>query len=145
MGSKYREVLQPFFDNKFYVVFDKRGIGGYKQLVATYLKLPTHRVLKTIQKFQHIECSLYLWSIWDFTPNFTYIGPNRPHCCLYCCFQKENKCIFSEIYPRLYRKYQEDRVFITSHSHTNKNKHKKIKTIRSKLSSKQKTSLTDFV
>lgn len=33
MGKKYREVLTPFFDNKWYVVYDVRGIGGYKFLV----------------------------------------------------------------------------------------------------------------
>ena len=34
MGKNYREVLKPFFDSKFYVVYDKRGIGGYKSLIA---------------------------------------------------------------------------------------------------------------
>ncbi len=56
MGKNYREVLKPFFNNKFYVVYDRRGIGGYKSLIANYLKLPTHQLLQELKKFQQLEC-----------------------------------------------------------------------------------------
>lgn len=57
MGNYYREVIKPFFDNKFYVVYDRRGIGGYKSLIVHYLKLSTHHLLQELKKFQQLECS----------------------------------------------------------------------------------------
>lgn len=58
MGKNYREVLKPFFDNRFYAVYDKRGIGGYKSLMANYLKLPTRQLLRELKRFQQLECDL---------------------------------------------------------------------------------------
>jgi len=91
MGKKYREVLIPFFDKKWIVVYDVRGIGGYKSLVAHYLKLSTSQLLQQLKKFQYIECAEYLSSISNLTP----------HCCNSCYYYKNDKCKFSELYPHL--------------------------------------------
>ena len=114
MGKKYRAVLEPFFDNKFSVVFDKRGIGGYKSLVSHYSRLPTAQLLREIKKFQKLECAEYLWSCWDFNPFKKHVEPNHPHTCRLCTHNKEGKCNFSTLYPQYYKKYQEDREFILS-------------------------------
>ncbi|KKK42994.1 hypothetical protein LCGC14_1346110 [marine sediment metagenome] len=68
MGGKYRQVIQPFFDNKFYVVFNKRGIGGYLSVVSRYRKLRTPQLLQDIAQFQILECSEFLWNRWYFNP-----------------------------------------------------------------------------
>jgi len=52
MGSSYREVLEPFFDNKFIIIFDKRGIGGYLSLLSKYNKLSRDLFLEEIEKFR---------------------------------------------------------------------------------------------
>lgn len=55
MGKNYRAVLEPLFDNKFIVVYDKRGIGGYLSLLSKYNKLTTEQFLKEIEQFRIIN------------------------------------------------------------------------------------------
>ena len=143
MGKNYREVLKPFFDNKFYVVFDKRGIGGYKSLLVHYLRLPTPQLLQELKKFQWLECNEYLWSMWDFNSPRAYHDPNRPHCCFFCCFAEGSICRFSDLYPEYREKLSEDRKFIDSLP-TKDTIPVKVK-VNSKLSSNQKTTLSDFI
>ena len=108
MGKKYVEVLRPYLDSKFYVVFDRRGIGGYLSQVSHFSKLQTSQLLQAIIRFQIIECAEYLWSYWDFAIVDRYTDPNRPHTCTNCYFQKDNSCSFSELYPHLYQKHIRD-------------------------------------
>jgi len=143
MGKNYREVFSPFFDNKFYVVYDKRGIGGYKSLIATYLKLSTSKLIQELRKFQWLECAEYLWSSWDFASPRIYTDPNRPHCCKFCCYLENDKCKFSNLFPQFYAKQLRDNQFIESLS-TQQEKNNKVR-VSSKLTSTQKTSLYDFL
>ncbi|MEA3248410.1 MAG: hypothetical protein U9Q73_01765 [Nanoarchaeota archaeon] len=52
MGSNYRKVLEPFYTDKFIIVFDKRGIGGYLQLVSKFNAMPVKKLFLEIEKFQ---------------------------------------------------------------------------------------------
>ena len=52
MGNNYRKVLEPFFNEKFIVVFDKRGIGGYLQLVSKFNAMPVKKLFLELEKFQ---------------------------------------------------------------------------------------------
>ena len=108
MGKKYQQVLKPYFDNKFYVVFDKRGIGGYLSKISHFSKLQTSQLLQEIVQFRQFECAEYLWSYWDFAIGERYHDPNRPHTCINCYFQKQNMCSFSELYPNLYQRHIRD-------------------------------------
>jgi len=55
MGSDYRKVLEPFFNEKFIVVFDKRGIGGYLQLVSKFNAMPVKKLIQELEKFRITE------------------------------------------------------------------------------------------
>ena len=107
-------MLKPFFDNKFYVVYDRRSIGGYTSLLFEYLKLSTSQLLNELKKFQRVECAEYLWSVWDFDSPRKYEDPNRPHCCLFCCYNKNKECHFSELYPQLIEKELREEKFLES-------------------------------
>ena len=126
MGRKYQEVLKPFFDNKFYVVFDVRGIGGYLSKVSHFSRLQTSQLLQEIKEFQQLECSEYLWSHWNFAIGEKYTDSNHPHTCVNCYFQKETKCSFSELYPNLYQKHIRDLHIISKNSNTIAQVHHKI-------------------
>ena len=52
MGKNYREVIEPLFNNKFIIIYDKRGIGGYLSLISWFNKLQTDQLLKEIEKFR---------------------------------------------------------------------------------------------
>ena len=52
LGKKYLEVIEPFIDNKFLILYDKRGIGGYLSLLSQYNKLPKKQLLKELEKFR---------------------------------------------------------------------------------------------
>ncbi len=119
MGKRYVEVLKPYLDSKFYVVFDKRGIGGYLSQVSHFSKLQTSQLLQVIIQFQIIECAEYLWSYWDFAIGDRYTDPNRPHTCTNCYFQKDNNCSFSELYSHLYQKHIRDYHIILNSSKKN--------------------------
>jgi len=133
MGKKYQEVLKPYLDNKFYIIFDKRGIGGYLSQVSHFSKLQTSQLLQEIRQFQQLECAEYLWSYWDFTIGEKYHEPNRPHTCTYCYFNKDICCSFSELYPELYYKAIRDY-------------HSKIEKVQvsSKVNSMQEATLDHF-
>lgn len=53
MGKAYREVLYPFYNEKFYILYDKRGIGGYLSLFGRYRQLNLKQFLKEIEKFKY--------------------------------------------------------------------------------------------
>lgn len=114
MGKKYRSVLEPFFDNKFIVIHDRRGIGGYLSLASHYNQISRQEFLEEIKIFRIIECANYLWSRWDFEFPKRYIDVNRPHCCTYCYYLRDNTCQFSEKFPILYKKQLDDETFIKS-------------------------------
>ncbi len=45
MGRNYRRVIEPLFGNEKYVVLiDPRGIGGYKNIITDLLKIPVMRL-----------------------------------------------------------------------------------------------------
>ncbi len=45
MGKNYKMVIEPLFDNEKYIVLiDPRGIGGYKHIITNLLKIPVIRV-----------------------------------------------------------------------------------------------------
>ncbi len=52
LGKKYLEVIEPLIDNKFLILYDRRGIGGYLSLFSKYNKLPKKRLLKELEKFR---------------------------------------------------------------------------------------------
>ena len=52
MGKNYREVIEPLFNDKFIIIYDKRGIGGYLSLISWFNKLQTDQLLKEIEKFR---------------------------------------------------------------------------------------------
>lgn len=52
MGSNYRKVLEPFYNDKFYIIFDKRGIGGYLQLLSKYNNLSCEDLFLELEKFR---------------------------------------------------------------------------------------------
>lgn len=52
MGKNYREVIEPLFNNKFIIIYDKRGIGGYLSLISRFNKLHTDQLLKELEKFR---------------------------------------------------------------------------------------------
>jgi len=52
MGKNYREVIEPVFNDKFIVIYDKRGIGGYLSLISRFNKLHTTQLLKELEKFR---------------------------------------------------------------------------------------------
>ncbi len=119
MGRKYQQVMKPYFDNKFHVVFDKRGIGGYLSKVSHFSKLLTSQFLQEITQFRQFECAEYLWSYWDFAIGERYHDPNCPHTCINCYFQKDSVCSFSELYPNLYQKHIRDYHAILNARHEN--------------------------
>jgi len=55
MGNNYRKVVEPLFDNKFLIVYDRRGIGGYLSLISKYNKLSTAKLLKELEQFRCIN------------------------------------------------------------------------------------------
>ncbi len=52
LGKKYLEVIEPLIDNKFLILYDRRGIGGYLYLFSKYNKLPKNQLLKELEKFR---------------------------------------------------------------------------------------------
>ena len=52
MGKNYREVIEPLFNEKFIIIYDKRGIGGYLSLISKFNKIPTIQLLKELEKFR---------------------------------------------------------------------------------------------
>jgi len=52
MGNNYRKALEPFFNEKFIIIFDKRGIGGYLQLVSQFRSMPVAKFFLEIEKFR---------------------------------------------------------------------------------------------
>ncbi|MBA7467105.1 hypothetical protein ES707_02301 [subsurface metagenome] len=52
LGKKYLEVIEPLIDNKFLILYDRRGIGGYLSLFSKYNKLPKNQLLKELEKFR---------------------------------------------------------------------------------------------
>ncbi len=52
MGKNYREVIEPLFNDKFIIIYDKRGIGGYLSLISRFNKLHTEQLLKELEKFR---------------------------------------------------------------------------------------------
>lgn len=114
MGKKYRNVLEPFFDNKFIVIHDRRGIGGYLSLISHYNQISRQEFLEEIKIFRIIECANYLWSMWDFNFPKRYVDVNRPHCCIYCHYSHDNTCQFSEKFPILYKNQLDDEIFSKS-------------------------------
>ncbi len=81
------------------LVYDVRGIGGYKSLVAHYLKLSTSQLLQELAKFQFIECA-------ESDPTIS----NGPHCCHFCHYYKNEKCKFSELFPRLVKRLSQTSI-----------------------------------
>ncbi|MHA2036859.1 MAG: DUF6884 domain-containing protein [Promethearchaeota archaeon] len=142
MGGNYRQVLKPFFDNKFYVIFDKRGIGGYLSTVSRYRKLKTDQLLQDIKKFQYLECAEYLWSEWNFNVMKKFTDVNRPHCCFYCTFRFGKECKYKQLYPDYRKKQLEDLRSLQNLSEPERKREKII--VTSKLKSHQKTTLSDF-
>jgi len=132
MGKNYREVLEPFFDKKFIIIFDRRGIFGYLNLLSHYNNITKKQFLQEIEKFRVIECANFIWSMWDFDGIGGRDDVNRPHCCSYCHYHSyllkehqfinklNNKCKFSKIFPELYKKNLEDIRFIKNLSVQNK-------------------------
>jgi len=55
MGNNYRKVMEPLFDNKFLIIYDRRGIGGYLSLISTYNTLSTATLLKELEQFRCIN------------------------------------------------------------------------------------------
>lgn len=114
MGKKYRNVLEPFFDNKFIVIYDRRGIGGYLSLASHYNQISRQEFLEEIKIFRIIECANYLWSMWDFNFQKRHVDVNRPHCCIYCHYSHDNACQFSEKFHILYKRQLDDETSIKS-------------------------------
>ena len=52
MGKNYREVIEPLFNERFIIIYDKRGIGGYLSLISKFNKLSTNQLLKAFEKFR---------------------------------------------------------------------------------------------
>ena len=52
LGKKYLEVIEPLIDNKFLILYDRRGIGGYLSLFSKYNKLSKNQLLKELEKFR---------------------------------------------------------------------------------------------
>ena len=52
MGKNYREVVEPLFNDKFIIIYDKRGIGGYLSLISRFNKLHTNQLLNELEKFR---------------------------------------------------------------------------------------------
>ena len=52
MGKNYREVVEPLFNDKFIIIYDKRGIGGYLSLISRFNKLHTDQLLNELEKFR---------------------------------------------------------------------------------------------
>ncbi len=52
MGGNYRKVVEPYYNHKFRVIFDKRGIGGYLSLAKDFKEISKAQFLKEIEKFQ---------------------------------------------------------------------------------------------
>ncbi|MBN2157710.1 MAG: peroxide stress protein YaaA [Candidatus Lokiarchaeota archaeon] len=56
MGKKYRKVVEDYLDHpKVVIAIDKRGIGGYLQLISTLLKKEPKRLIEIISKQKVIE------------------------------------------------------------------------------------------
>ncbi len=113
MGGRYREVIKPFFDNKFHVVFDKRGIGGYLSIVSRYRKLKTIQLLQDISKFQSLECAEFVWEQ-SFDALYRSTGIDTPRCCPFCLYKVEKECKFSKLYPKLSELYPKSLSVIRS-------------------------------
>lgn len=52
LGKKYLDVIEPLIDNKFLILYDRRGIGGYLSLFSKYNKLSKNQLLKELEKFR---------------------------------------------------------------------------------------------
>ena len=52
MGKNYRKVVEPLFNDKFIIIYDKRGIGGYLSLISRFNKLHTNQLLNELEKFR---------------------------------------------------------------------------------------------
>ena len=61
LGKKYLEVIEPLIDNKFLILYDKRGIGGYLSLLSQYNKLPKKQLLKELEQFRARKYQLKIY------------------------------------------------------------------------------------
>ena len=52
LGKKYLDVIEPLIDNKFLIIYDRRGIGGYLSLFSKYNKLPKIQLLQELERFR---------------------------------------------------------------------------------------------
>lgn len=52
MGKKYRDVIKPLFNEKYIIISDNRGIGGYLSLLNEFLKLPKKELMRRLETFQ---------------------------------------------------------------------------------------------
>jgi hypothetical protein len=48
----FKKLIEPLIDNKFLILYDRRGIGGYLSLFSKYNKLPKNQLLKELEKFR---------------------------------------------------------------------------------------------
>ena len=55
MGQKYREILEPFFQDNYYILRSSTGLGEYKQLLKDLLTLSPSRFFEAIERWKYME------------------------------------------------------------------------------------------
>ena len=54
MGQKYRNVLEPFFKNNYYILRTSTGLGEYKTLLNNLTKFSPNRILQAFEEYKGI-------------------------------------------------------------------------------------------
>ena len=54
MGQKYRDVLEPFFKNNYYILRTSTGLGEYKTLLNNLTKFSPNRILQALEEYKGI-------------------------------------------------------------------------------------------
>ena len=54
MGQKYRDVLEPFFKNNYYILRTSTGLGEYKTLLNNLTKFSPRRILQALEEYKGI-------------------------------------------------------------------------------------------
>ncbi|MHA1500088.1 MAG: DUF6884 domain-containing protein [Promethearchaeota archaeon] len=58
MGKKYREILEPFFRENYYVLRSSTGLGEFKSLLNDLLTLSPSRFFQTIERWKYRRLEL---------------------------------------------------------------------------------------
>ena len=54
MGQKYKDVLEPFFKNNYYILRTSTGLGEYKTLLNNLTKFSPSRILQALEEYKGI-------------------------------------------------------------------------------------------